>query len=538
MKKTLLILFVLAAMVFTGACQAAPTATPSPVPATPTPYVRPPVTMTVAGIQVEDTSGFPTGMDLSKNVWLDYYKEALDVTLTNKWVVPSAQADEKMNLQISANDVPDLMKVNAVQFALLIENDMAADLTAAYAKYESESLKTIANMDKGVALKISSKEGKLLAIPFFNESVYTSSFWVRKDWLTTVGLGVPKTMEEVYAVAKAFVEQDPDGNSKKDTMGLGIQMSQRISSLEGVMTGFAAYPSKWVAGTDGKALLSAVSPNAKKSLDYLARFYKDGLMSAEFATMTDNQISESIVNGKCGLTTWPFWAPFWCLSNSKKTDPKADWVSFYATEDGTSVKVPTNKTPSAYFVIRNGFEYPEIVVEMANKFADATIGENKVADTEKFIQGPAGENFWQFAQVYFWAPINQDIQGFVTALEKKDKTLCPALRRGDFDGSLNYINTGDIAGYASWLSFGPESQYLANIKLLEAGSVEDGVYFGMGTPTMTSVGADLDKILLQGYAKYISGESGVTFESIVNEWLAAGGQTITDEVNAEIASSK
>jgi len=537
MKRTILILILAIAVIATSACQTA-TPTPTQPAATPTVYVRGPVTMMVAGIQVEDTSGFPTGMDLTKNVWLDYYKEALDVTLTNKWVVPTAQADDKMNLQIAANDVPDLMKVNAAQFQLLLENDMATDLTSVYEKTANESMKAIADMDKGVALKISTKGGKLYAIPFFNESVYTSSFWVRKDWLTKLGLAIPKTTEEVYAVAKAFVEQDPDGNTKKDTMGLGIQMSKSISSLEGVMTSFAAYPSKWVAGTDGKAQYSAVSPNAKKALDFLARFYMDGLLSAEFATMTDNQISESIVNGKCGLTTWPFWAPFWCLSNSKKTDPNADWVSFYATEDGSTVKLPTNKIPSAYYVIRKGFEYPEVVVEMANKFAEATIGPNKVADTEKFVQGPAGENFWQFAQVYFWAPINQDIEGFVTALEKKDKTLCPALRRGDFDGALNYINTGDVAGYASWLSFGPESQYLANIKLLQAGSVEDGVYFGTGTPTMTSVGADLDKILLQGYAKYISGDAAVTYESIVNEWLAAGGQTITNEVNTEIAASK
>jgi len=535
MKKTILILVLAIAMIAVSACQTA-TPTPTQPATTPTVYVRGPVTMTVAGIQASDSSNFPAGMDQANNIWLDYYKNELGVTITNKWVVPDAQAVEKANLQISSGDIPDLMKVNPAQFALLVENDMISDLTSVYASKANDSLKQFSTMDSGVAMKCATKAGKVLAIPFFNESVYTRSFWIRKDWLTKLGLSVPKTMDEVYAAAQAFMTKDPDGNGTADTIGLGLQMSTSISSLEAVMTGFSAYPGKWVAGTDGKAVQSSITPNAKNALDWLAKAYKDGVLPAEFATMTDDTISQAIVNGKCGLTTWPFWAGFWAMGNNKKVDANADWVPFYATADGSSAKVPTNKTPGSYFVMRKGFANPEIVVEMANKFADATLGANKVADTEKFIQGPKGENYWQFAQVYFWAPINQDIQGFCDALAAVNKTICPPLRLGDFDGALKYQLSGDVSGYASWISFGPMSQYLMNINLLKAGSVEDGVYFGTGTPTMTKVGADLDKLLLQGYAKYISGDASTTFDSIKSAWLSAGGQTITDEVNAEITS--
>ena len=44
---------------------------------------------------------------------------------------------------------------------------------------------------------------------------------IRKDWLDKLGLEVPTTPEELLAVAKAFTEQDPDGNGKNDTYGLG-----------------------------------------------------------------------------------------------------------------------------------------------------------------------------------------------------------------------------------------------------------------------------------------------------------------------------
>lgn len=36
--------------------------------------------------------------------------------------------------------------------------------------------------------------------------------FIRQDWLDNLNLEIPTTMEELKAVAKAFTEQDPDGN--------------------------------------------------------------------------------------------------------------------------------------------------------------------------------------------------------------------------------------------------------------------------------------------------------------------------------------
>ncbi len=541
MKRALFAAFLVLAMLVAVACQPAvtpttePTAAPTEPGATPTEYVRGPVTMTVAGVQIDDTSGFPEGQTLEDNVWLTYYKEELDVTIVNKWVVPQAQYNEKMTAQIGAGDVPDLMKIDTGLFQLLIENDLAEDLTAAYDATANEWLKAFAEMDNGIGLQCATRDETLYAMPYYNDAVYTSSFWIRKDWLDKFALPVPKTMEDVYNAAKKFVEEDPDGNSQKDTMGLGLWMNTSINQVEAVMTGFSAYPSMWVEGDGGKAVLSATTANAKKALEWLNRMYAEGLIPAEFATMTDAQVAAEIVNGKCGITTWPFWAAYWSLQNSKLADPAADWISVYPTETGADAKLPTAKKIGLYFAVRKGFEHPEIVFEMANKFAEATLGPNKMEDTLKYIVGLDGGNYWQFAQVYFWPPINQDVEPFNEALAKKDKSLCPPFRLGNWN-ALEYMESGknDAWQYASYLSFGPTSQYMQNIALLKKGSVEDGLYFGAGTPTMAQVGGDLDKILLQGYAKIIAGDAGTTFEGVVADWLAAGGQTITDEVNAEL----
>jgi ABC-type glycerol-3-phosphate transport system substrate-binding protein len=47
---------------------------------------------------------------------------------------------------------------------------------------------------------------------------------VRKDWLDKLGMKVPETMDEMYAVLKAFTEKDPDGNGKADTLGSQVKL--------------------------------------------------------------------------------------------------------------------------------------------------------------------------------------------------------------------------------------------------------------------------------------------------------------------------
>ena len=42
----------------------------------------------------------------------------------------------------------------------------------------------------------------------------------RKDWADKLGLKAPANLDELFAMAKAFTENDPDGNGKKDTIGL------------------------------------------------------------------------------------------------------------------------------------------------------------------------------------------------------------------------------------------------------------------------------------------------------------------------------
>ena len=59
-------------------------------------------------------------------------------------------------------------------------------------------------------------DGKTYAVP---TSAQAFALFVRRDWREKLGLPQPKNWDDVYQLAKAFTDKDPDGNGKKDTFG-------------------------------------------------------------------------------------------------------------------------------------------------------------------------------------------------------------------------------------------------------------------------------------------------------------------------------
>lgn len=62
-------------------------------------------------------------------------------------------------------------------------------------------------------------DGKFYAMPFSAQSFL---LLVRADWRKKLNLPEPKSWEELASMAKAFTDNDPDGNGKKDTYGFVI----------------------------------------------------------------------------------------------------------------------------------------------------------------------------------------------------------------------------------------------------------------------------------------------------------------------------
>lgn len=82
----------------------------------------------------------PEGMTYEDNTFLDMLKEDLNINVVYDWVASSSDYDEKMNLCIGSNTIPELMNVNAEQYRALLKYDLIQPIGSYYEDYASDKL--------------------------------------------------------------------------------------------------------------------------------------------------------------------------------------------------------------------------------------------------------------------------------------------------------------------------------------------------------------------------------------------------------------
>lgn len=146
---------------------------------------------------------------------------------------------------------------------------------------------------------------------------------VRQDWLDNLGLEAPTDIESLYEVAKAFSENDPDGNGLDDTFGITGGKGIRGFHIIGMCFDYAF--GNYVIERDGKITNSLLQPGAVEALEWAKKFVDEDLMDPDIMTTngTDNAVA-----GKVGMHmfTWPNMYKQFAIDNMKAIDPDAYWI--------------------------------------------------------------------------------------------------------------------------------------------------------------------------------------------------------------------
>lgn len=195
-------------------------------------------------------------------------------------------------------------------------------------------------------------DGKIYAVPTNTGGGCLP--YIRKDWLDNLGLKMPTTWDEYYAVLKAFTTGDPDKNGKVDTFGTtvpGLADSIYLQDFyQGAEHDFIRRNGKWVDGF--------TEPAMKAALARMTMAYKDKVLDQEIFTNKTSTCREKFYAGKCGV--FPYWAGQWgqTLQNNVVANfPKADVVAIpafktvkYINRIGPMIVVTKKaKNPSAVF---------------------------------------------------------------------------------------------------------------------------------------------------------------------------------------------
>lgn len=509
-----------------------------------------PVTINI-GKEVDPTDKtLPSGDTPESNQYTKYVKDNLNIDSKMMWQAAKGKDyDQKVNLSIASNDLPDVMIVNDTQLRQMVKAGQLADLTDVYSKYASPAMKSIIETTKGQALKAVTFNGKMLAIPNVTaEADMVHLMWIRKDWLDKLGLEVPKTMADLEKVAKAFVEQDPDGNGKADTIGItGPQAGGLINAnfiapnnnnygFDPIFSSFHAYPGFWIKGPDGKTVYGSIQPETKQALSSLRDLYAKGLIDKEMSVRKD--ASELIKSGKSGIWFGMWWGGYGPLGDAIKNDPKANWQAYGVPLDGKGEFTPHMGTPSNRFVVvRKGYEHPEAAVKMLNLLLrDESKLDVKVSLDNyplRLVYAPMDEmdvTYKMMKEVLAGTkkPEDLDLPGY--KLLKADAQNVKKVKLEPYDKvDIQYWNpTADMGVWKRMYS-----TFVGMAPLQQPYKKTYSVTYSQ-TKTMEGKWATLDKLEKETFLKIIMGAAPVdTFDQFVQDWKKQGGDQITAEVEEQ-----
>lgn len=484
----------------------------------------------------EAASLLPEGESIEDNRALQYIEDALNLDITFSWVVPSDSFGDKLNLAIASGDIPDAMSVDAIQFQQLVAAGALEDLTPYIEQYANADILANYEQTGGVALDAATVDGKIYGIPNVQPQADAPLMvWVRQDWLDKLGLEGPETIDDVEAIAKAFIEQDPDGNGADDTFGLTgtmmpVQVPSNLHGFDIFFNVYGAFPTLFHENDNGEIVYGSVQPEAREALARLRQMYEDGIIDPDFAIKNADQSNEIVISGQGGIMVGPWWISWWPLVDSVKNDPNADWQPFMIKDNNGEYTYSMGAYTYGFVVVKKGYEHPEAVLKILNVQNDLSYGLN---DAPQYYP-----NFNEIWTTLFPVPflIEQPyvVERMATEYQQAlDGELDPTTLSEAMKLEFEQIQT-DIANprvdSASWAT---------RMARLDAAALLASGYNEVRTdPAAARIfpsdpnWPSLKKMEEEAYLQIITGAQPLEyFDTFVEQWYAGGGQDLLDQMN-------
>ncbi|GGH52800.1 extracellular solute-binding protein [Frigidibacter albus] len=213
----------------------------------------------------------------------------------------STDHNEAMNLLLAQGDLPDIVGGNRIKDAVNQYGPEGAfvplnDLIEEHAP----NIKAFFDERPELFQAIASWDGNVYYIPYLPDGKFGRAWYVRQDWLDKLGLEQPTTVEEYYTVLKAFREQDPNGNGKKDEIPFFARQWEEVIRLvtlwDGRSSGSDTYHDFFV--DEGEIRHPYAQVEYREGIKNIAQWYAEGLIDPEIftrgASSRDYLLSENL----------------------------------------------------------------------------------------------------------------------------------------------------------------------------------------------------------------------------------------------------
>lgn len=517
-----------------------------------TPFGRYPeeVIYTLGKMTGMNNSNLPKGDTYEDNGYTRYLKKQLNIQ--NKDVFEAGENDnyqETVSMTIASRELPDVMVVNDMDMLqLLVDNGLIEDLTQVYEDCTSSRIKDIYNSYGSEILDNVTFNGKLMALPETNIDDGPSLCWLRKDWMDKLDLDAPETVEDVENIVHEFVQKDPGGNGKGETVGLvcddeltgGCGYSYEYQN-DIIFASFGAFPKQWIYNKDGEVVYGSVQNEAKAALGKLRQMYQQGTLDNNFLMRESSNIIELIVSGKCGSFFGPWWSPNNPLMSAMQKNPNAEWQPYLIQTDKDGQTSFASQNPNdKYVVVRKGYKHPEIVMKIVSVlFDDLRYDEEDVREMERYYQDNVDPTARPLAiNVDYKDALMRCYDSLKDAIQGRKKLEDLGLLEGAYYISCSkYLDRKkDTSAQKSWEDWAAYASRMTACSVLRKGQTRQvkSLFFGE-TKTMKSNWWRLEELEKKVYLEIVTGQKPLSyFDEFVKEWNRQGGEKIRGEVAQEL----
>lgn len=251
-----------------------------------------------------NTSG---GVVQSMGEILAYQKYAEHANVEIDWQHPADGSDsnEQLNLLIASNQLPDIIFWNWKGMPGSITKYVKDGVIQPLNDYMQYAPNYQAALDEypDVAKVVPLDDGTIPAFyqldPDPRRTTY-SGIIIRTDWLDTLGLSAPTTMDEWHDVLTAFKTQDPNGNGQADEIPWTEDKTQLLKSF---MPAYGIYQGMYINQDTQKVDYGPYNAEAFKAfLTTMNQWYSEGLIDQEFATNDSKILTSNMVSNLGGAT--------------------------------------------------------------------------------------------------------------------------------------------------------------------------------------------------------------------------------------------
>ena len=290
-----------------AACGPVPTDPPLTVPTVPTTTLPPVEEREVIDITLAVNTQTPDAEATHLHAYiLENFKINLVVTEYN-----SENWKEQLTLMLAEDNLPDIVSNTGWTFSQFNEYanegyflnltnylELAPNLQEIFKQYPSYRSQ-MTNTDGGIY--------GLSQLTTINQNAPARGF-IDERWLANVGKEVPRTVDELYEVLKAFKEQDANGNGDPNDevpMYLNADYKNRNNTFRILANAFGIYSDnptrKMAIDANGKLFAPWTTDNWKDLMKYCHKLYEEGLIDVNYVTKTSAEFKEMVKNQTVGV---------------------------------------------------------------------------------------------------------------------------------------------------------------------------------------------------------------------------------------------